>query len=199
MVFGIDFGHAHPFAITAFSRETLKTVLFDEYVQSGLTPQQQVKAILDIIGRWHLSPAECIFYADPSGQSSPKEGTQKSSFDLIWDYSDHRIKLLPAFNGVQEGISRINGLFFDSKLEINKVCTKAIDAFNQAAYPLNSQGIPTSEKYEETFADILDSARYGLMGVKTERRDRNRARIRQGLGISNVKGAREPYNLNGTN
>jgi len=164
---GFDFGWIHYTScvfIVPFSNDTW--LVLDEYMDNEKPVHVHAEEAWKRIRKWGVD--KVYWVADPSGVSKSRE-VGKSFYELYGgtDVSpENRITFEQGDNAVAEGISAINTMFWKDKLMINKKCVNLIDALNEAKYPINRNGEPTSEKYEESwYTDILDGLRYGVSRI----------------------------------
>jgi hypothetical protein len=190
IVCGVDFGYSHP-TVFCFMAQMSNGIwhVFDLYEANELHPRVHTSNIIMLLNKWGLTVQDCTFYADPSGESKPREGTGESSFEL---FKQAGIKMIPANNRCMEGIQKVNDLFYQDKLYISTYLTTLIDALNQAKFPVNRNGEIIGEKYEESeFTDRLDALRYAVMQTYKPVQTASHYRTRiMGMGMGNIASKR---------
>jgi hypothetical protein len=207
-IVGFDFGWVHDTVglfIVPFKDD--KWIVIDEHVKNQTPVHIHCSEMSAIKNKWNFE--QIRYVSDPSGQARSREVGK--TFWQLYNPSDKELISNPEFlpqyripfeagdKVSKESINIINTMFYQSKLFINKRCVHLIDALNEAVYPINRLGQPTSETYKDDwFADPCDALWYGVsklpkyQGIVNARQLKVQYRqpVARGLGMGNYGGRR---------
>jgi hypothetical protein len=148
---GLDWGHAHAFAITVSAMVRGEWWFFDCYAQSGLEFEDMMKLLREV--KRIYNPAKV---APDDSQPMFIKAARK----------DARLNCVKFTKDVAGGIELVRAKIVDGtgkrrlKIIRHERTEFLINGFKKHHFKLDAAGIPTKDPDDEEYADVMDTVRY---------------------------------------